>query len=507
VKRCKPYRIIRRVAIYLRVSSDEQLLGHSMDSQTKALLAWAKMEGWEVVEIYADAGVSGTSVERRPEFRRMMADAQAGKFDAILVLKIDRFARSLRDSTIYGELLRDCGVRLLSRTEPNAGDDTPAAFLMNGQADLYAAYYSIQLSDNVARGKATRAAKGLPLGDLPFGYVSAGPQEPPTIVSDEAEQIRRCFRGYAAGNRSMAELAQSLNAAGFRPRSKRGRAVFSKATLSGMLSNPTYVGDVTRHGQFITSGHYEPIIGRELWDAVQRARRERASKPQMHARRSKRAYLLSGVGCCVTCGSPLWANTINGGKHNYYRCASRQRGDECADGRVGHRADPVEAHVHEVFSELAMPPAWRERVAELAQHDDKGRDVEAERRRLTGKIGRIRQGLVDGVLENDEAKEAMNEAEAALAVLASAGCEPARAGEVLTDVRELWPHMSDAERRDLVQLVLAKVVVDLRTGEMRAMTPKPAFSTLFAVLGEYEGGLIRVCDWRPRRDSNPRSPP
>jgi Recombinase/Recombinase zinc beta ribbon domain len=363
------------------------------------------------------------------------------------------------------------------------------------------------LSDNVARGKATRAAKGLPLGDLPFGYASAGPQAPPIVVLDEAEQVRRCFREYAAGNRSMAELAESLTATGFSPRSKRGREVFSKATLSGMLSNPTYVGDVTRHGQLVTSGHYEPIIDRDLWEAVQRARRERAGKPQIHAKRSKRPYLLSGVGCCVSCGSSLWANTINGGTHNYYRCASRQRGDSCSDGRVGHRADPVEAHVHEVFSELTMPPGWRERVAELAQRDDDGRDVEVERRRLNGKMGRIRRGLIDGVLENDGAREAMREVEMALSALNIGAFESSRAGELLTDVRELWPRMTDAERRDLVRLVLAKVVVDLRTGEMKAITPKPAFSLLFAVLGEYEGGLIRVCDWRPRRDSNPRSPP
>ncbi len=507
MKRRPAYRVIRRAAVYLRVSCDEQLLGHSMDSQSKALLAWAANEGWEVVEIYADAGVSGTSIRRRSEFQRMIADAQAGKFDAILVLKVDRFARSLRDSTIYRELLRDLGVRLLSRTEPNAGDDTPAAFLINGQADLYAAYYSIQLSDNVARGKATRAAKGLPLGDLPFGYASAGPQEPPAIVPNEAEQVRRCFREYAAGNRSMAELAELLNGAGFHPRSKRGRSVFSKATLSGMLSNPTYVGDIARHGQIVGPGRHKAIIDRELWDAVQRARTNRARKPQVYGARPKRPYLLSGIGCCAACGSPLWANTINGGAHNYYRCASRQRGDACRDGRVGQRADPVEAHIHGLFSQLTLPSAWQDRVAELARQDDAPLDVESERKRLAAKLVRIRQGLIDGVLENDEAKAATQEVEAALAALQPQNQEAVRAGQVLTDVRELWPLMAETERRDLVRLVLERVSVDLRTGEVKAMTPKSAFACLFSVLGEEEDGLIRVCDWRPRRDSNPRSPP
>ncbi len=507
MKRRRAYRDIRRVVLYLRVSSDEQVLGHSLDSQSTALIAWAASEGWEVVAIYSDAGVSGTSVERRVEFQRMIAAGQAGTFDAILVLKFDRFARSLRDSTIYRELLRDLGIRLLSRMEPNVGDDTSTGFLMNGQADLYAAYYSIALSENVTRGKATRAAKGLPLGDLPFGYVSIGAQEPPEIVSAEADQVRRCFREYAAGNRSMAELAASLTLAGFHPRSKRGRAVFSKATLSGMLSNPTYVGDITRYGQVVGPGRHYAIIDRELWDAVQRARAERARKPQIYGARPKRPYLLSGIGSCATCGAPLWANTISGGAHNYYRCASRQRGDTCLDGRVGLRAESVEAHIHKLFSHVTLPGAWRSRVAELARTDAMRVDVNAERKHLNAKLARIRQGLIDGVLENDEAKTAMRDVEAALAALRPQNAEAVEAGQVLTDVRELWPRMTDTERRDLVRLVLDGVSVDLRTGDIKAMTPKPAFGCLFAVLGDEEDGLIRVCDWRPRRDSNPRSPP
>ena len=245
------FRAIHRVALYLRVSTAEQAQGHSLDSQRNALTAWAAKEGWEVVAVHEDPGASGTSVTGRPGFQRIIADAQAGKFDAILVLKVDRFARNVRDSSVYREVLADCGVRLRSLTEPTLEDEGPASFLTQGMFDLQAEFYSRLLSHNVARGMATRAQKGLSLGDPPFGYSRPSALEPLQIVPHEAEAVRRCFQDYAAGTASMAELADYLNAAGFQPRSKQGRVFFSKATVRGMVSNPTYAGDVHHHGEVV----------------------------------------------------------------------------------------------------------------------------------------------------------------------------------------------------------------------------------------------------------------
>ena len=119
------------------------------------------------------------------------------------------------------------------------------------------------------------------------------------------------------------------------------------------------------------------------------------------------------------------------------------------------------------------------------------------------KIRRVRQGLLDGVLDNKTARAEVQKAEAALAALPKLDGAHIQAGEALTDIRQLWPLMSTEERHDLVRLVLAKVEVDLRNGEVEGLIPKPAFAPLFRVLAEEEGGLISVCSWRPRWDSNP----
>src|SRR5438552_944805 len=176
------FKEIQRVSLYVRVSGREQAQGYSLESQRDDLKEWAASNGWRVAGIYEDPGATGTTVERRFGFQRLIADAERGNCDAVLVDKNDRFARSRRDSAVYKAALNERGIRVLSRTEPGIGDTTPGGFLVEGMMDTWAAYYSIQLSDNVARGKAARAQHGLPLGDIPFGYRSNGPKAPPLIV-------------------------------------------------------------------------------------------------------------------------------------------------------------------------------------------------------------------------------------------------------------------------------------------------------------------------------------
>jgi hypothetical protein len=154
-----------------------------------------------------------------------------------------------------------------------------------------------------------------------------------------------------------------------------------------------------------------------------------------------------------------------------------------------------------LFARLELPPAWRERVNELVSTGGEGLDAERERQHLSERIARVRRGLIDGILDNETAKAAIREAEAAMRALPRLDGASLQAGESLAGIRELWPHMTEEEKRDLVRLVLAKVEIDLRTGSVGSLIPKPAFAPLFRVLAEEEDGLISVCGWRPRGDS------
>jgi len=132
-----------------------------------------------------------------------------------------------------------------------------------------------------------------------------------------------------------------------------------------------------------------------------------------------------------------------------------------------------------LFSRLELPLAWRERVRALVLEGIETGDIERHRRQLTEKLSRLRQGLIDGLFEYDKAKQSIRETEGLLAALGDAAdATVMRSPEVLTDIGELWPHMTLEERRQLISLVLSRVEVDLRTGSVGGITPKPAFSVV-----------------------------
>ena len=201
-----------RVAIYARVSTQEQAKGHSIGDQVDRLTEWAAAEGWEVLATYADPGASATSVRKRPQFLQMIEDAEAGQFDRVLVRELSRFARNRGDAAIFRKRLEHAGVKLLSYQERTEGLSWPAALITNGMHELMAEHYSVDLSEKVARGWEARAKKGLTLGDVPFGYERDHPHEPVCPVAAEAEAVRHIFTEYATGTVTMAALAEWLNA-------------------------------------------------------------------------------------------------------------------------------------------------------------------------------------------------------------------------------------------------------------------------------------------------------
>src|SRR5205807_9615524 len=111
----------RLAACYARVSSAEQVEGRSLDFQLQDMMEAAERDGFHVVDVYRDEGFSAKT-DNRPEFQRMIADAQAGRFSRIFVWKFDRFARNREDSAIYKGLLRRAGVQVVSVKEPTDGE-------------------------------------------------------------------------------------------------------------------------------------------------------------------------------------------------------------------------------------------------------------------------------------------------------------------------------------------------------------------------------------------------
>jgi len=161
---------MNRAAIYVRVSDESQVEGHSLDFQLEDCLRQAVLDGFGVApeRVYRDEGFSAKTAAR-PEFKRMVADAKERVFDRLYVWKWDRFARNREDAVTYKALLRKSGIELISIKE-QFDTDTPAGALLEGVMEVVAEWYSADLRQKVARSRQHRLSLGLANGSPPFGY-------------------------------------------------------------------------------------------------------------------------------------------------------------------------------------------------------------------------------------------------------------------------------------------------------------------------------------------------
>lgn len=143
--------------IYARYSSDKQT-EQSIEGQLREGYAYAERAGMTIVGAYIDRAISGIS-DQRPDFQRMIADSAKRQFEAVIVWKLDRFARNRYDSAIYKSKLKKNGVRVFSVTEGIGDGDE--SIILEAVLEAMAEMYSKQLGQNAARGMRETARKGL----------------------------------------------------------------------------------------------------------------------------------------------------------------------------------------------------------------------------------------------------------------------------------------------------------------------------------------------------------
>ena len=187
-------------AAYIRVS-DERQDEYSPDSQIKKIREYARKEGFFIPEEYVfyDDGISGKSTKKRDEFNRMIAVAKdkSHPFERIYVWKFSRFARNQEESLVYKNLLRKCGVNVVSVSEPIPEDHFGS--LIERIIEWMDEFYLINLSAEVIRGMTEKASRGEPTCAPPYGYIMKDKKYYPDEESGKADIIREIFNMYANG--------------------------------------------------------------------------------------------------------------------------------------------------------------------------------------------------------------------------------------------------------------------------------------------------------------------
>jgi len=195
---------VGKVALYLRVSSDEQRERESIKAQWEFFEQYCELYGLEVTETYADDGVSGTvPLHERPEGRRLLEDARAKKFETLLVYRLDRLGRSLLVIVDAHDRLQVAGASLRSATEP-IDTSNPSGRLIFQMLASFAEYERETIGERTRAGLHRAFRDGKHMGRVPYGY-RVGEDGRLEVVEEEASIVREIISNIAEGSTLYAE--------------------------------------------------------------------------------------------------------------------------------------------------------------------------------------------------------------------------------------------------------------------------------------------------------------
>ena len=326
-----------RVCAYARVSSDsdDQLnsFAAQVDYYTERITG---NDEWELVDIYADEGITGTRTDKRGDFLRMMNDCRKGKIDLILVKSVSRFSRNIRDCLSALRELKALGVTVEFEKECIKTSEMHDELIM-GMFSTVAQEESSSISNNMRWSYLRRMQSGSFITcKAPFGYRLADN----ILIPDERESpvVRRIFAGYLSG-KSMEEIADRLTKEGV-PHNG-GETKWHHTGIRYILANEKYIGDSLLQKSFTTdilpfqkvrntgqkdryyvTGSHEPIIsGAEFEQAkALMALRQR----QCPGRGERKQYNLSLKVYCGKCGASFRRRKTNG--KIYWVCRTHDKG-------------------------------------------------------------------------------------------------------------------------------------------------------------------------------------
>lgn len=384
-----------KAVIYARYSSHAQK-DASIEQQIRECRKYARDHDLQIVGEYCDHAISGTS-DRRPEFLRMIKDSAKGKWQRVLVYKVDRFARNRYDSAMYKARLKKNGVKVMSVMEPIP--EGPEGILLESVLEGSAEYYSANLSQNIRRGMEDNALScKVNNGRLPLG-LKKGDDGRYAIEPAGAAIVREIFERYANGE-NVREITDELNARGIL--TSHG-ARWNKNSLHTILKNERYAG-VYIWSNIRVEGGIPPIVSRELFEAVQDRLRIVAKAPA--AERTDVDYLLTGKLFCGRCGSPMTGESgtgKSGRKFYYYSCVGRKRFKTCEKKPV--KKDWIEETVVRQTRERCLTDEMIRVIVDSAlelqereKDDSVLRGFEAELAEVKRGIGNILKAIEQGII-------------------------------------------------------------------------------------------------------------
>lgn len=420
------------VAVYCRVSTDRDDQLNSFAAQQRYFRQYIEEHpDWQLYEIYADEGITGTSTRRRVQFNRMIRDAYAGRFRLILTKEVSRFSRNILDTIRYTRQLKELGIGVLFAADRISTLEPEAEMLLSFLATL-AQEESRRTSSRVVWGQTRQMERGVVFGRSLLGYQVKG-----GIITPEPEGariVRLIFHKYALEQLSAARIAALLEQEGYR--TQAGNTGWTGNAVRKILRNEKYVGDLiqkkTYTPDYLTharkpnrgevplvtiENHHEPLISREIWNLAQ----ERLSQNNKHRKGDgghSSGFLFSGRIRCGQCGAAFvsrWKYRKDGTKFRRWSCgtAARKGPEGCQVGKLLREDDALQMLKTALRSLPGNLEAIPEMVTALAMEaiaaeEENLRDLPRQIRSLQAKKEKLLDSYCGGHI-NEEDMLAMKE--------------------------------------------------------------------------------------------------
>jgi len=343
-----------KVGAYCRVSTDKEDQANSFESQQRYFKEYIERRpNWELYEVFADEGISGTNTKKRKAFNRMIACAKQGDVDLIITKEISRFARNTLDSIYYTRELKKRGVGVIFLNDNINTLDSDAELRLTIMSSI-AQEESRKTSDRVKWGQLRQMEKGVVFGRDMLGYDVRGGQL--FINEAGAKIVHMIFDKFVNEGKGTHVIARELRNAGIATSTHMQQ--WSNTVILRVIRNEKYCGDLVQKKTFtpdylshekkynrgeeefvILKNHHEPIISRELFEKANELLESRAFSQERKAKYSNR-YAFSGKIKCGRCGASYVARyktRQDGSQYKAWRCLEATRnGNPHRDGTGNH---------------------------------------------------------------------------------------------------------------------------------------------------------------------------
>jgi site-specific DNA recombinase len=441
-----------RLGLYRRISSDPDGRSASMDRQEADARRFAEARGDEIVRVYTDQDLSAYTGIDRPGFEELLADADAGLIDGILVWKLDRLTRRFSDLERIWRLIEKRNVTLLSVDDSIDTQTAAGQFMLRTMVGI-AEMESANTSLRVRRAKADDAHNGQPNpgGQRAFGYTA----DKLKVVPQEAAAIREAAERLLAGQ-SLRSIVNDLNDREIR--TPRGKG-WLPGTLAAVLVNPRIAGLRSYKGQIVADAVWPAIITREQHERLVALRKDPSRRWVPRGRPAQ--HLLAGLVECARCGEKAtrMVNRPEAGR-DYYQCRKPPLGRGCGALVSGRQLDAlVEERMFvaldspEFTEALKAPrPGNEGLVRQLEKDEDKlkwlGHEYAADRLPEPAFLAAAHD--LEQRIKQNRARIARQHRNAALAALP----------EDFGQLKDLWENVWDLDRkRALLDTLIEKVIV------------------------------------------------